>query len=190
MGADNSAANLAAQQKAERERALTKGKAAIDEQFAKFTPAFYTQRKKDFLSYALPQIARQERAQQNALGYSLARRGVNNSSQALSASRDLAEVSNQNRRQAADQGQSIASALEANVASQRNNLYGTLAATLDPSMAATSALNTAQSLQAPSSFVPIGNLFSDWSQNYLAKVNKTTYDTATQEIPKLNFAKV
>ena len=189
MGADNSAANLAAQQKAERELALTKGKAAIDQQFARFTPEFYNQRKQDYLSYALPQIAKQERAQQNALGYSLARRGVSQSSQAMNASRELADVSNQNRRQAVDQGQSLASALEQNVAAQRNNLYGTLAATLDPSMAATSALNTAQSLQAPSAFVPIGNMFSDWSQNYLARVNRNTYETAERDMPKLNFAK-
>lgn len=188
MGSSNSASRLAEQQRYEREVALTKGKKNIDKAFGVFTPEFYAQRKQDYLDFARPQLARQYGQSQNQLGFSLANRGLQRSSQARGATRDLNITMGDKQRQIVDQAQQQANSLQSGVEQQRNNLYGTLAATLDPSMAQTAALGAAQAYTAPSAFVPIGNLFADWSQNYLARLNNKTFSAAETEIPKLNFA--
>lgn len=185
---NNSAAKLAEKQERERAQKLTLGKAYIDDAFKVFTPQFFAQRQKDYLASTLPQLGKQYRQQQNQLGFSLARRGLGTSSQALAASRGLQDTLAENQRQLANNALGLSNNLQTNVAAQRNNLYGTLAATLDPDMAATAALGQAQALTAPSPIVPIGQMFADWSQNYLGRMRNQDFQTATDRLPKMHFA--
>lgn len=192
-GGSNSAAKLAAQQQQERKQALTAGKAAIDAQFAGFTPAFYDQRKQDYVNYALPQLGRQFREQQANAQYALANKGQTRSSQAGALNRTLGQNLLQNQQTIANTGQAQANQLQQNIEGQRNNLYSLLSSSQDPSMAATSALGAAQSYQTPSAFVPIGQMFADWTQNNLAAKNNQTYQNATENFGRPyspNFAPI
>lgn len=176
------AASLAAQQQKERALALAQGKAAIDQQFAGFTPEFYNQKKQDYINYAMPQLGQQFRTQQNEAQYALANKGQTRSSQAEALNRTLGQSLAQNQQTIANTGQAQANQLRQNVEGQRANLYGILSSSQDPSMAATGALAAAQNYTTPSAFVPIGQMFADWTQNNLASKNATTFQTATDNL--------
>ena len=190
-GGGGNAAALAAQQQKERAAALATGKAAIDQQFAGFTPEFYNQRKQDYINFAMPQLGQQFRTQQNEAQYSLANKGQTRSSQAQALGRTLGQNLAQNQQTIANAGQAQANQLQQSVEGQRNNLYSVLSSSQDPSMAATAALGTAQGFSTPSAFVPIGQMFSDWTQNNLAAKNTATYQNATENMNRQkspNFA--
>jgi hypothetical protein len=77
-----------------------------------------------------------------------------------------------------NQAQSAAQGLEQNVANEKSQLYGQLQTSENPTAIGQSAANLAAQTAAPSVFAPIGNLFSNWSNLYLA--NQASNNTTQQ----------
>lgn len=184
-GGGNSASQLAEQQRLERDLALKQGTALIDSSFAGFNSDFYDARKKAYTDYAMPQLGQQFRNTQQQTQNQLFDRGLQNSSQSKSIGRSLLGELSKNQQTVANQAQSQANQLQQNVENQRINLYNQLSASQSPSMVGTAALNAAQSFYAPSAFVPIGQLFSDWTTNYVGSLNNKNYNTATSDLSRL-----
>lgn len=164
--------------KAEEERkgAIARGTEAINQKFAGFDDDFYRRRAADYEGYAVPQVARQYTKTGNSLAYSLARAGMSNSSVAAQKKEALDLENAQQLRTVADTGRAQANDLRLDVEGQRSNLVSQLNASADPGQASEAAVRTAAAYSQPTSFAPIGNLFEDWTRNYLANQSARAYD--------------
>lgn len=134
-----------------------------------FDNAFYDKRKQDYLNFGIPQLAYQQKAAQKALSFSLARQGILHSGAAEQAGRDLSRQSGLGLQQVTDQATEQANTLRSNVEQERSRLINQLNATGDPNIASQQAVAAASTLRLPSTFAPIGNLFSDLTNQYVNK---------------------
>lgn len=167
-------------QELERKQAINRGQQLIDAQFAGFDDNFYDQRAQDYEDFAAPQLGQQFTRTGNSLTYDLARRGIRNSTVA-GQKRSALELENaQQLRNVADTGMAQANELRQTVEGQRSNLVSQLNASADPGQAGAAALRTAQAYQKPTSFAPIGDMFADWTRNYLANQTARAYDPGVQ----------
>jgi hypothetical protein len=161
---NNSISQLQQQQTA----ALNQGGANIQKAYQGFTPQFYQGVSNAYIDQANPQLASQYRATGQNLDYNLADRGITNSSAAQNLGSSLQSALAQGQQQVANQGQQAAQNLQQQVANQESQLYGELQTSQNPSAIGQSAANLAAQTAAPSTFAPVGNLFSNWSNLYLA----------------------
>lgn len=167
---------------AERKAAIQRGMENIDARFAGFDDNFYNRRAQDYENYAAPQVGQQFTRTGNSLTYSLARAGLRNSSVAGQKRAALDIENAQQLRNVADTGRAQANDLRQEVENQRSNLVSQLNASADPGQAGAAALRTAQAYQQPTSFTPIGNVFEDWTRNYLANQTARAYDPGVQPL--------
>lgn len=133
-----------------------------------FNDAFYNQRKQDQLNVQQPQLGQQYAQTQKGLAFQLANKGLLRSSTATNLGQSLKNEfgqQNQNLDQAAQQS---ANQLRSTVEGQRQQIVGQLEASADPAAALQLATGAATSLNAPSTFAPLANLFSNWQNLYLA----------------------
>ena len=103
-GGSNNAAGAARQQEEERQQRINEGRRDIDAKFATFDSNFYDKRARDYESYALPQLATQERDTRNQLAAALARKGLLNSGAAIKGNAKLDQYTNQKRQDVAMAG--------------------------------------------------------------------------------------
>lgn len=170
---------LALQQ--QQQQALTQGGKAIDQAFSnKFTPQYYQGVIKNYENQALPQVAQQYRDTSKQLNYSLADKGLTKSSSAQELGSSLQSQLAQGEQQVANNAIGQAQNLQANVANEEAQLYGQLQTSQNPTSTAQSAANLAAQTAAPSVFAPIGNLFSNWSNLYLANQTANTANQNSQ----------
>lgn len=157
----------AAQEKA-RQASITQGQADIDQQFAGFDPAFYKQASTDYTNAVTPGMMSDYRNTKNNLTYSLSRAGILNSGAGVQRNASLGNQLSQNKSQIANNAQQQSNSLQANVNTQKGQLTEQLQSGTDPTSINEQAVSAASQLRAPSAIQPLGNLFSDWSQQYLA----------------------
>jgi hypothetical protein len=161
----------AANQETARQGAITSGKKSINNAFAGFTPKFYQKRQQAYLDYALPQFADQYNQTKGAVGFGLANKGLDKSSQANKSWSDLFHQTATAEQGIADSARGQSQALQEQVAASKNNLMSMLYQSADPGAAASQATSTAASLQAPSTFAPLANQFSGLlNQYYLSSI--------------------
>jgi len=158
----------AAAQEAARQANITQGMGQIDQQFSGFTPQFFNQAATDYTNAVTPGMMRDYQTTKNNLTYSLARGGLLQSSTAAQRNASLSTQLSQNNSQIANNAQQQSNTLQANVNTQKANLVSQLESSADPSSIATQAAAASSQLRAPSAIQPLGNLFSDWSQQYLS----------------------
>lgn len=158
----------AAALEAQRQAGINQGMQAIDQQFAGFTPAFYRQAATDYTNAVTPGMLADYHRTKNDLTYSLARAGILNSGAAVQRNQSLQNQLAQNESQIANNAQQQSNTLQANVNSQKGQLVEQLQSSADPTAIATQAAAATSQLRAPSAIQPLGNLFADWSGQYLA----------------------
>ena len=164
---DNTAALQAQQQQTQ--NALTQGGKNIESAFASFTPAYYAGVQKNYENAALPQLFKQYRTTGQQVNYNLANRGLSRSSSAQQLGAGLQSELATQEQGVVNNAQAAAQHVQQNVANEKSQLYGQLQTSQNPSLVGQSALNTAAQTGAPSVFQPLGNLFSNWSNIYLAQ---------------------
>ena len=174
-GGSDDAAIQARQQQIQQEGKLKTGTAAINKAYAGFDDAFYKQRALDYNKYAAPEFARQYQQNRNQMIYGLADRGSLVSGAAQEQANALARARNQEQQNIADTGVAQANALRQSIEQQRASLVSQLAATGDPAQTTQQALSTAASFSAPSTFQPLGQLFGNFANTYLARQYANTY---------------
>lgn len=150
----------------QRQLRINEGLGAINKTFEQFNPAFYEQRKQDYIGYAMPQLYRQL-ANTNRQGfYGLANRGLTNSGAANQFGSNLGYEANVQKQGIADQAIGQAQQLRRDVEGQRSQLVAQLQASADPTTAAQQALASAGAYSLPSTFAPLGNLFGQFASMY------------------------
>jgi hypothetical protein len=173
-GNNNSLNQLQQQQQA----ALTQGGAAIQKNFAsKFTPQFFQGVQTSYENAELPQLFDSYRQTAQNLNYKTADQGIQKSSAAQNLGSSLNKQLAQGEQQVVNQGQGAAQSVQQQAASEESQLYGQLQSSQNPTQIGQSAANLAAQTAAPSTFAPIGNLFSNWSNMFLAN---QTADNANQ----------
>lgn len=161
--ADESARAAAEARAREDQRAarVVQGAQAVSDAFAPFNDLFYNARSQAYLDYALPEIARQEQDQRNALTYALADQGILDSGEAARRAAELGRQADMARTQAADTGRQQASDARSQVERARSELLSQNSAAGDPSAVQLSAVQRAASLSPLPAFEPLGPLFQN-----------------------------
>lgn len=159
-GGDGGAAQARADEAARQAR-IKQGVANIDSQFSKFDNNFFDTRKKAFTDFSMPQVGDQYRQNSNQLAFSLARSGLDQSSEAARQGGVLQRDNALARQQVADGAIGEAQKARQQVEDNRNNLIQQVNMTSDPQLAANNALRQAGVLSMQGGFSPLGNLFQN-----------------------------
>lgn len=172
----------AAKQEAARQLALDKGMASINNTYSKYGDNFYNQRGQDYMAFATPTMMENYRTTKNNLAYGLARNGILNSSAAVKDNADLNTNLAENTNTITNAAQDQENQLRTQVQNSRNNLTSQLIASGDPSTASEGAAAATAGLSAPGAFQPLGNMFGDFANTYLANMNARAYNPQTASI--------
>lgn len=173
MGAmsDGGAAGL----EAKRQSDIQQGLVNIDQSFAGFTPDWYKNRAQDYIKAETPDVMRDYQETKNNLTYALARHGILNSSAAVQRDTSLQKKLAENQSTIANGAQDSVNRLKANVQQQKGQLTTQLESSADPTGVTAQALGAAAGFRADSPIQPLGNLFADWSQQYLGSQTAAAY---------------
>jgi hypothetical protein len=185
-GSSNAGDQLAAQQ-AQQQAWTNQSVNNINQAFAGFTPDFYNKIGQAYQGYALPQLQQQYQQTQNQLGFRLANQGLGKSSQAQGLYNQLGQQNTQNTQQIANQAMTQEQQLQQQVGQEQSQLIGQAQTANNPSAIGQSAISAASGYAAPSSFQPLGNMFSNFSQLYLGNQLANTYNPATQQLIGYGF---
>ncbi len=180
MGGSGSDGGAGAIEKARQQR-INAGMSNIDSAFKGYDNNFFNQRAQSYRDFAIPQATRQYEQTRKSLAYSLARNGLENSSAAVNENQALTDTRNQKISDITNEAQNQSNELRGQVATQKSNLVNQLVSSANPSLAREGAVSATAGLNAPSAFQPIGGLFSDFSNMYLANQTARTYSNAQQD---------
>lgn len=134
--------------------------------FEGFQEPFYEKRAQDYVNFALPQLSQQYQQNRNQMLFGLANRGLGQSSVADTASSNLEREAGRGRQEIADTGIAQANQLRKDVENARQQSIAQLYQSADPAQALQGAVRAASGFQAPSTFAPITNMFSNLAQQY------------------------
>lgn len=137
-----------------------------DATFEGFQPAFFDQRAKDYVGYALPQEAQQYRTNKEAITYNLANRGLSESSSAKNQFSNLERTASTAKQSIADSAIAQANQLKKEVEQARQQAIQQLYQTGDANLAASNAIGATAGLSQPSVFQPIANMFGGLATTY------------------------
>lgn len=172
----NTAANQLANQQAQQQAWTNQAIGNINNAFAGFTPAFYNQAATNYTNYATPQLQQQFQTNKNQLVNNLADQGILNSSAAQQANNALSAAMTQGQQGIANAALGQQQQLQQQVAQQENALYQQAQTTTNPQQIGQQALTTAANINAPSTFTPIGNAFSNFANAYTAGRGASAYN--------------
>ena len=158
----------AAQQEAARQARVRQGMGQIDQNFSQFDDNFYNQAATDYTKAQTPKVMQDYQDTKNNLTYALTRGGNLNSSTATQRNTSLSNTLSENESQIASGAQGAANELRGKVATQKSNLVQNLQSSSDPAAIAVASNAATSQLRAPSPVQPLGNMFADWSNMYLA----------------------
>ncbi len=164
-----------AKTEAARQGRINAGMSAIDNAFSGFNENFFNTRRNDYINYALPQLTKQYQNTRNNLAYSLARNGLTNSGAAVKENQALTDTNAENVATIGNEAQNQANQTRQQVATQKANVTNQLISSGDPSLARESAQQATAGLNAPPSWAPIGNLFSDFTNTYINNQTAKAY---------------
>jgi hypothetical protein len=154
--------------------------AGVNSAFAGFDPAFYQKVQDSYTNWALPQLQNQYQTANSSLGYKLAGQGLLDSSAATQGQNALSSAMTQNQNQIANNAVAQSQALQQTVGQEKSNLIGQAQTATDPSSFAQSATAMAAGTQAPSTFAPLGSMFANFGNQYLANQNSNSYNQLAQ----------
>lgn len=158
----------AAAQEAQRQQTIASGQQKIDANFSQFNPGFFSNYKSSIIGAEDPQVMQQYQRTGKNLTYALARGGNLQGSAAQQENQSLNNELGVQQSNLANKAQDATNTLKSNIQTQKGNLTNQLVASQDVSSTAESAAAQAAADRAPSVIQPLGNLFSDWSNTYLA----------------------
>jgi hypothetical protein len=176
----SSNANAIQQQQLQQQANTDKAIAGVNSAFAGFDPAFYQKVQDSYTNWALPQLQTQYQNANNSLGYKLAGQGLLDSSAATQGQNALSAAMTQNQNQIANNAVGQSQALQQTVGQEKSNLIGQAQTATDPSSFAQSAAAMAAGTQAPSTFAPLGSMFTSFGDQYLANQNASSYNQLAQ----------
>lgn len=151
---------LRAEEEARRQR-ITQGQGAIDTAFANYNDDYYSGFKNAYTGNYLPEIDDQETKARDALTARLAGQGVLESTVGASKLAELAKKANEARTRVGNEATDQSNALRGKVEQAKTNLYSVNNSSADPNAINARATGEATSLAAPTSYTPLGNLFTD-----------------------------
>lgn len=157
------------QQNANRQALIQRGLANVNRAFSGFDQGFYDRQRAAVLAANLPQVGEQYRQQRSALGYGLAERGLLRSSASATLGGALERELAQQQRNVFNQATQATQALQQNVSTSKGNIISQLQQSADPTLAAQRSVEAATQFSAPSLLQPLGDLFSNWSNIYMAR---------------------
>jgi hypothetical protein len=179
---DNSA-ELAQQQAAQREAAITQGQSAIDSAFKPFNDDYFNEYKTAYTANYDPQVDQQYGDAKQNLRYNVARRGMLDSQDAIHLNDNLNRSYGQQRQQIAANATGATNDLRNTVQSQKSQLYALNNSAADPTLAATNATAAAGTIPSTPQYSALGDLFSglvNAGSGYLAGQQRTNpYMTGT-----------
>lgn len=167
MGQSSDIGAQQAAQTAQQNAQIQKAVGTIQKDFSGFTPQFYSQAGQNYENFAAPQLATQYRNEGQQLDYALADKGLTNSGSANSLKSSLGQQYALQQQGVANTAQTTAQNLQQQVQGQENTLVSEAESAQNPSAVASQALSTASQFQSPSVFQPLGQMFNNWSNQYL-----------------------
>lgn len=179
-----------AQAEAERQRAeeearqgrIREGRENIDAVFDQYDPAFYAERRQNYLDYATPQLEDQFADASRALTLALARNGMMNSSVRARRFGDLEKEYDKNATAIADKGREYANTTRAAIDAAKADLMTQNTSLADPLLIAQQAQARAISAAELPAYSPLGTLFAGVTsglatQRQLEERGLSRYDT-------------
>lgn len=134
--------------------------------FQGFDQSFFDKRQKAYEDFANPELNQQYANNRNNLVYSLANRGLSNSSFGNAQGSLLARDLQKGRQGIVDTGIQQVQDLKRGLESTRQQAISQLYQTGNPSQAVNSAISLSQNTTAPSPFAPLANAFGNVAQQY------------------------
>lgn len=168
FGSDDASREIQQQNEA-RQALIQQGLGRVNQAFAGFNPAFYDRQRAAVLAANLPQVGEQFRQQRAQLGYGLAERGLLRSSAGANLSGALNLELAQQQRNVSNQATQAVQGLQQNISQSKGNIISQLQQSADPTLAAQRSVEAATQFSAPSLLQPLGDLFSNFSNIYLAR---------------------
>ena len=159
-GGDGGAAQARADENARQARIKT-GVGNINQKFDKFDDGFFKGRGQAYTNFATPQVNDQYKQVSDQLAYSLARTGLDQSSEKARQGGVLMRDNALARQTLAEGATTEATKARQAVEDQRNNLISQVNMTADPEMAAQNALRSAGIMEQQQAFNPVANLFAN-----------------------------
>lgn len=166
----------------QQQKNIDAGTNQINQLFNQYNSDFYAKRGQDYTDWATPQVMQQFQNTKNQLAYSLARNGTLNSSMANTRGQQLQTNLNQQLNNVAQGAQAQINTLKGQVSDAKTNLVNQLISSNDPSIVATQGAALTAGLNTAPSFNSLGNMFSDWSNTYLANMNARAYNPAVPSL--------
>jgi hypothetical protein len=168
MGQSSNIGQLQSAQQQAQQQQLNTAVGNINSAFSGYTPAFYNNYASQFLNAAGPQVGQQARGAEQQLNYSLADKGLTDSSAGANLQNTLNQTVAQQETGVANQAQTAEQQLEQTVQGQKNTLIGEAESATNPGAVASQALSTAAQYQAPPVFAPLGQLFSNFENQQIS----------------------
>lgn len=157
--------------------------AAVNSAFSQFDPSYFQNYQNAYTNYYQPQIQDQYHTAKDQLTAALSGAGTLESTVGADALANLARRSTDQTAQIAAQGAAASQSLQQNVAQQRASLLGQANASTDPSQIASNAQAATTALQAPTTFAPLGNVFSDLLGPVTSAARGTASAAGAQGVP-------
>ena len=159
-GGDGGAAQARADEQARQDR-IKQGVGNINQKFDKFDDGFFKGRGQAYTNFATPQVNDQYKQVSNQLAFSLARTGLDQSSEKARQGGVLMRDNALARQTLAEGATTEATKARQAVEDQRNSLISQVNMTSDPEMAAQNALRSAGIMEQQQAFNPVANLFAN-----------------------------
>lgn len=156
---------------------------AVNGAFSQFDPSYFQNYQNAYTNYYQPQIQDQYHTAKDQLTAALSGAGTLESTVGANALANLAKRSTDQTAQVAAQGAAASQSLQQQVASQKASLLGQANASTDPSQIASNAQAATTALQAPTSFSPLGNVFSDLLGPVTSAAKGTASTIGAQGVP-------
>lgn len=179
-GAKNPAGDIRAQQKRQ-QRATEQAVAGIDKAFSGFNEPFYNKVTNSYLQFALPELQRQYQRAQGNMTFNLAGQGLGQSSAAQRAAADLSGAQSRAQTQVGQSAVDEANRLRQQIGQERAGLISQAQGAQYPGALTQQALATAATTQAPSTFAPLGQMFSGLGNVWLANRQANMYNQFAQD---------
>jgi hypothetical protein len=159
-GGDGGAAQARADEMARQAR-IKEGTANVNREFGRFDDNFYKDRSNAYRGFVTPQVDDQYKQVGNQLAFSLARSGLDQSSESARQQGVLMRDNAAARQAIAEGALSEVQKARQAVEEQRNNLISQVNMTSDAGLAGQNALRQAGILAMQNQFSPLSNLFQN-----------------------------
>lgn len=152
-------AKLARAAEEKRQGLITQGDQSISDAFGVFNDPYYNQYRDTYANAYTPQLDQQYGKARQDVTYSLARRGMENSTPGQTSFADLVDRYTAGRQDIASKALSATDQLKSSVAATKANLQSANEAAASPSAAARNAVASVGALQTTPQYSPLADVF-------------------------------